>query len=105
MRRTVVVLAVLLLLALTNVVSVQAQTPTEGERIAKLEGTYEHLATKADIADVRTEVVALRSELHAGLATMRWFIGVTIAVVGLGLGFAQYKLSQKINEALSKRPP
>ena len=42
-----------------------ANTPlTPEERLARLEGVYEHLATKADLAELKAE---LKAELHRGL--------------------------------------
>lgn len=32
---------------------------TEGERIARVEGAYEHLATKADLANLRTWLILI----------------------------------------------
>ena len=49
-------------------------TSTEnlGERLSRLEGGYEHLATKADLANVKAELKAdiaeLRTELKADVA-------------------------------------
>ena len=40
---------------------------TEGERIAALEALYQHLATKTDIASLRTE----RAELKDDIASLR----------------------------------
>ena len=41
------------------------------ERVSRLEGTYEHLATKADIAELRGEfkadIAELRGELKADI--------------------------------------
>ena len=37
------------------------------ERIARLEGGYEHLATKADVADVRAEVADTRADLKSDI--------------------------------------
>lgn len=68
------------------------QVQTESERLSRLEGAYEHLATKADVerarADVervrtdvervRTDVEQVRSELKG----MKWIIGVGIAAAG-----------------------
>ena len=62
---------------------------SEGERLARLEGVYEHLATKADVERLRTEMVdglagiradieSVRSELRG----MKWIIGVGIAAAG-----------------------
>jgi hypothetical protein len=45
------------------------------ERVSYLEGAYEHVATKADIADLRGELKAdiadLRGELKADIADLR----------------------------------
>ena len=62
---------------------------SEGECLARLEGAYEHLATKADVERLRTEMVdglagvradieSVRSELRG----MKWIIGVGIAAAG-----------------------
>ncbi len=54
------------------------QVQTESERLSRLEGAYEHLATKADVERVRTDVERVRSELKG----MKWIIGVGIAAAG-----------------------
>ena len=45
------------------------------ERVSRIEGAYEHLATKADIAalrgEVKTEIAALRGELKADIAELK----------------------------------
>ena len=50
----------------------------EGERLSRLEGAYEYLATKADVGRVRTDVERVRSELKG----MNWIIGAGIAGAG-----------------------
>ena len=40
------------------------------ERVARIEGGYEHLATKADIAELRSEV-----------RTMKWMLGLGLTAV------------------------
>ncbi len=45
---------------------------TDGVRIARLEGEYRHLATRADIESLRTE-----------LRGMKWLIGVGISIAGI----------------------
>lgn len=40
------------------------------ERVARIEGGYEHLATKADIAELRSEV-----------RTMKWMLGLGLMAV------------------------
>ena len=39
---------------------------TESERIARIEGAYEHLATKADVETVKTAVHEVRAEVADG---------------------------------------
>ena len=36
---------------------------TSEERLSRLEGVYQHLATKADIAELKTEIAELKAEL------------------------------------------
>ncbi len=54
------------------------------ERLSRLEGGYEHLATKADLAELRTDFSDLRTEF-ANLKTqqatsearmLRWVVGL-----------------------------
>ena len=51
---------------------------TIAERVSRLEGGYGHLATKADVAEVKGELRALR-----------WTTGIGIAAATLGLGVLQ----------------
>ena len=44
---------------------------TPEERLAKLEGVYAHLATKADIAELRAELKTDKAELKANIAELR----------------------------------
>ena len=44
---------------------------TETERIARIEGAYEHLATKADVETVKAEVQSVRSDLTAAIESLR----------------------------------
>ena len=50
------------------------------ERVSRLEGAYEHLATKEDVAKVRTEVVGVRVDM-ATLENrlIRWMVGTVIS--------------------------
>ena len=66
--------------------------PTIEERLARLEGAYEHLATKADIARLEGELKAdmarlegeLKAELHKGLNRNLYItIGAVAAAVTL----------------------
>ena len=68
------------------------QVQTESERLSRLEGAYEHLATKADVERVRTDVEGVRTEVErvrtdvervrSELKGMKWIIGVGIAAAG-----------------------
>lgn len=72
------------------------QVQTESERLSRLEGAYEHLATNASVERVRTEVERVRTEVEgvrtdverlrtdvervrSELKGMKWIIGVGIA--------------------------
>ena len=61
---------------------------TAEERLARLEGVYDHLATKADLADLKAELKAdmakLEAELHKGLNRNLYItIGAVVAVATL----------------------
>ena len=49
-------------------------TQTDGERISRLEGAYEHLATKADIAE-------LKGRLNVMLIVMIGGFGILIPLI------------------------
>ena len=67
------------------------QTSPHGERVSRIEGGYEHLATKADIARVETSLAEMRAELKADIARQDgqirgikwWVLSVGAAVVAL----------------------
>ena len=40
------------------------------ERVSRLEGGYEHLATKADVADLKSDIAHMEGRL------LRWMIGM-----------------------------
>ena len=44
-----------------------------GERPARLEGAYEHLATKADISDLKVDIEKMR------VSVINWIVGVGLA--------------------------
>lgn len=50
---------------------------TVEERLSRLEGVYEHLASKADVARVETQIAGLRAELKGDIA------GLDTQMVGL----------------------
>ena len=55
---------------------------TADERLARLEGGYEHLATKADVGDVRAEIANLKADL------LKWMVGMMISSVALAVTVA-----------------
>ncbi len=74
------------------------QTASLGERVSRIEGGYEHLATKADLARVETEVAQMKADLKPDIGRLDgeigglrgeirgikwWILSVGAAVVGL----------------------
>ena len=55
---------------------------TESDRISRLEGAYEHLATKADIADMKTAIAELKAEMRL----QRWLSLAILAIVIASVG-------------------
>ena len=72
------------------------QTTSLGERVSRIEGGYEHLATKTDLARVETRLAQAKAELKAEIAELRvdirgikwWIISAAAAVAALS-GLAQ----------------
>ena len=44
---------------------------TVEERLSRLEGVYDHLSSKADVAKVETQISELRAELKGDIADLR----------------------------------
>ena len=53
---------------------------TEVERISRLEGVYQHLATKADVAELKAELHLMEVRL------LRWGMATVLASVGVASG-------------------
>ena len=51
------------------------------ERVSRLEGAYEHLATKADLAELKAELMAAMAQMEVRL--VRWTIGIIVAAATL----------------------
>ncbi len=51
-----------------------------GERISRLEGSYEHLATKADLTELKVLIAGLEGELEAFM----WGVAVVLALLQIG---------------------
>ena len=54
---------------------------TDSDRIIRLEGAYEHLATKADIADMKTVIADMKAEMRL----QHWLSLTILAVVITGV--------------------
>ena len=77
----------------------QMESSMDVQRVAALEAQYEHVATKADVGDVRTEIANLRTEianvraelradiesLRSEFKTMKWWIGIAIPLTALAV--------------------
>ncbi len=60
------------------------QTTPLGERVSRIEGGYEHLATKADLARVETDLAQMRAESKADIAELdRKIAGLEGKIAGL----------------------
>ena len=46
------------------------QLPAHGERVSRIEGGYEHLATKADLTQMKAELKADVARLDAGISAL-----------------------------------
>ena len=57
---------------------------TSEERLSRLEGVYQHLATKADIAELKAE---LKIEIYKGLTRNLY---ITIVAVGVAVALMKY---------------
>ena len=80
-------------------------TISNEERIARLEGGYEHLATKADVAEVRSEVADTRADLKSDIATSQSDTNRRIdrlfwALIGIGGGLLAAAAAALIRDAL-----
>ncbi len=57
------------------------------ERLAYLEGAYEHLATKADVERVQANLERLRGDLERAINTQTWkLVGVQLLIGGVIVG-------------------
>lgn len=59
-----------------------ATTNTAEERLSRVEATLEHLATKTDVANLRVEMLTMKSEL------IKWMIGLMLASATLAAAVA-----------------
>lgn len=62
---------------------------TLGERMARIEGAVEHLATRADLAAVNGSLTAEIAAVNATIGTAAWGLGVVFVVGSLILACLQ----------------
>ena len=67
-------------------------TVSNEERLARLEGAYEHLATKADVAELSGELKGELRELRGEIRGEKRMLATAIAAVALGLAALQVAL-------------
>jgi hypothetical protein len=59
-------------------------TTTIEERVSRLEGGYEHLATKADLAELKASIAELKVEL------IKWMVGLMVGSVAVASSIALF---------------
>lgn len=57
--------------------SLEGRLPSLERSVARLEGAYEHVATKADLADVKTEIATLAARVQL----LQWITGLGFTVI------------------------
>jgi hypothetical protein len=60
------------------------QTSSLGARVSRIEGGYEHLATKADLAQVKAELKSEIAELRGDIRGIKWWI-ISIGAAAVAL--------------------
>jgi len=60
---------------------------SDAERLSRLEGAYEHLATKADVANLKSDIAQLEARLTAAMTSQtRWLAGFVLAAAAAAAG-------------------
>ena len=57
--------------------SLQHRLPAVERSVARLEGAYEHVATKSDVADVRSEIATLAAKVQL----LQWITGIGFTII------------------------
>lgn len=57
--------------------NLQDRLPTVERSVARLEGAYEHVATKADLGDVKSEI----AKLAARVQLLQWITGIGFTII------------------------
>ncbi|WP_241774194.1 hypothetical protein [Burkholderia pseudomallei] len=67
----------------TRIQELEKATTDIRERLARMESGLAHVATKADVMSVKTDVMSMEGTL------LKWFIGTAIALAGLAFAAAK----------------
>ena len=59
-------------------------TATVEERLSRIEGAYEHLATKADVSQLEIRMVNSEARM------IRWMVGLVLCGLGVGIGLTTF---------------
>lgn len=59
-------------------------TATVEERLSRIEGAYEHLATKADVSQLDIRMVDSEARM------IRWMVGLVLGGLGVGIGLTTF---------------
>ncbi len=57
--------------------SLQDQLPAVERSVARLEGAYEHVATKADVGDLKSEIATLAARVQL----LQWITGIGFTII------------------------
>ena len=74
---------------------------TETERIARMEGAYEHLATKADVETVKAEVQSVKAEVQSVRSELKADIQSVQSELKKDIQSVQSELKKDIQEIRS----
>ena len=65
------------------------------ERVSRLEGSYEHMASKSDLAELKTEFAGLRADLLLGFREMQLQLAELRNLIISQRGVVGFKQSQE----------
>ena len=65
------------------------------ERVSRLEGSYEHMASKSDLAELKTEFAGLRADLLLGFREMQLQLAELRNLIISQRGAVGFKQSQE----------
>ncbi len=68
---------------------------TTEERVSRLEGSYEHMASKSDLAELKAEFAGLRADLLLGFREMQLQLAELRNLIISQRGAVSFKQSQE----------